>query len=240
MKKRGLTLLELLVVSVMMVLITIGASAAYSAAVRYHTTVLPQREVYRAEQKFESYLRDLIERTFVDTNADTYFIFSVGGNGPASGNSGDRADTMTFTAFGLHSSGAAANSELDFESQNESFGPQGGLAELSLSTTPVGDAADAAGLFLRTQRPADGDETQGGTERVLKENIQTIGFEAWDGLQWINTWDTTAMATPRIPSLVRVTYTLAGDTEETEHVLIVRLPRSDVTADNPVETESGQ
>jgi hypothetical protein len=231
--------LELLVVSVMMALITIAATSAYSAAVRYHTTVIPAREAFRAEEKFESYLRGLIERTMVDTSADTYFIFSVGGNGPVSGNTGDPPDTLTFTALGLPVSGAAANSELDFESRNESFGPQGGLAELNLSTTPVGDAADAAGLFLRTQRPADGDETQGGTERVLKGNIETIGFEAWDGLQWVTTWDTTTMATPRIPSLVRVTYTLNGDVEGTEHSLIVRLPRSDVSAENPVETEGG-
>jgi len=56
------------------------------------------------------------------------------------------------------------NTTDDFETQQTLYGPVGGVSEISLSTTAVGDAGSHTGLFERRQTPSDGDPTQGGTE----------------------------------------------------------------------------
>jgi hypothetical protein len=125
----------------------------------------------------------------------------------------------------------------DFETLNDQYGPQGGVAEIQLSLTPVGQPASSdTGLFLREQRPADSDSSQGGNESLLMPNVTTIQFEFFDGLQWQETWDTITSGSRRIPSAVRVTYQLTG--EDQQRFIIVRLPFSDVTPTNPVTVGS--
>lgn len=233
MNRRGTTLLELLVVIVMVALITVGATAAFSVAVDYHTRAVPERERRAARRQFERSLRDLLERAHVSTDADTFFL--MGTAGAASGStSNEAAESLTFTISGTAISGAALDSTDDFETANASLGPQGGWVEVHLSTTPYGEPGDRDGLFLREQRPADGDPTQGGTERLFFPGLASITFEGFDGFQWTELWDTTAQDEPRLPSAVRVTYTMSDD-EETSYTFLVRVPRSDVTPENPLE-----
>jgi hypothetical protein len=141
-----------------------------------------------------------------------------------------------FTARGERVPSAVLLSQDDFETNNERFGPQGGTAEIAISTTPVGEAGNRTGVFLREQRPADGDETQGGNESVLDPEVTDIRFQFYDGAQWVGDWDTDETGR-RIPAIVRVIYRIAD--EEQDRNLFIKLPLSDVTQDDPVTVGEG-
>jgi hypothetical protein len=217
----------------MLIVIASGAVWSYQMAVAFQTRTLPGRTESLLQKQFEARMSGLLRAAYLspgDGAAPTYFVGiseSQGGNRATSG----LADTLTFTAAGLPISGAYMAAADDFQTLNERFGPQGGLDEISLSTIPVGEAGSTSGPYLRTQSPADGDWTQGGYEQALYTGVTSIGFEFYDGTAWIPEWDTSTMPEPRLPSAIRLTYTLEG--EESSRAMIVRIPLSDVTPENP-------
>jgi hypothetical protein len=127
---------------------------------------------------------------------------------------------------------------LDFPTLNQNIGPQGGTQEISFEMTPVGSPPDAnaTGLFLRVQTPADDDPTQGGNESVFDADVSQITFQFFDGANWQPSWDTTT-ASRRLPAAVWVDYQLTSD--NSDHEFIVTLPNSDVTPTNPVTDQGG-
>ncbi|MDR3689012.1 MAG: prepilin-type N-terminal cleavage/methylation domain-containing protein [Fimbriimonas sp.] len=156
----------------------------------------------------------------------------------SSGSSGGDADTLMFTAIGRKPSASALASTDDFETNNQNFGPQGGVSEFSVSLTPVGDPQGQTGLILRRQTPADQDATQGGYESMLEPDVTHISYEFFDGTNWDSTWDTFQQTgTRRLPNAVRVTYGLTG--EANDRVFIVGIPLSDVTPANPATQTGG-
>jgi prepilin-type N-terminal cleavage/methylation domain-containing protein len=242
MRNRGFTLIELMISLAIMIIIALGATATYEIAVGFQIRELPQRQVYQARERFENRIRALIRSAYLSPGggaAPSYFMAGAGGIGGAAGMQAGSApaDVLTFTATAPAPLGAFLESQNDFETLNEQFGPQGGLAEVSISVTPVGEEAGSrTGPFLRTQRPADGDFTQGGFEELLDANVHALTFEFYDGTAWVPEWDTST--TPRLPAAVRITYT--WQEEDTPRVLIVRLPLSDVTPENPAGIGGGQ
>lgn len=157
-----------------------------------------------------------------------------GGGGGGTGAYGT-PNVMVFTVAGMRLTGAFLASKDDFETNNQNFGPEGGVTEVELSETPVGSGGQGeTGLFLRTQTPSDNDPTQGGNEYNLCSDVSQIGFEFFDGINWDQSWDNRVQtpAPGRLPAAVRITYRLNGDTYD--HVLIVQIPASNVTYLNPV------
>lgn len=157
---------------------------------------------------------------------------------------GSGASSLTFTANGIAPNAAilsptatsqtsdSSSDVSDFETANQNYGPQGGVIEVGLSLTAVGDPQGQTGLFLRIQRPADGDSSQGGTESLLLKDIDLVTFEFYDGQEWQPSWDTSTMTTQRLPAAVRVTY---GMSDGTQHAFVVPIPASDATSTNPVQ-----
>ncbi len=238
MRGRGFTLIELLVAAVMMGFITLAVTSAYVQGIRYSKHAGEARAAEDARIRFEDRVGALLhsaELTTDPTDRFSYFIGQVGNGqtGTAAGNKNNTADTLTFTVIGERLSGAATSSTDDFETVNKNLGPQGGVAEVSLETTPIGDAQNNQGTFIRVQRPADGDPTQGGLETVLDSDVTELGFEFYDGTNWDPTWNTQT-GTRRLPSAVRMTYRINGDDQE--RIVTYRLPLSNVTPDNPVPT----
>ncbi len=237
----GFTLIELVLSMGAMALIAIGAARAYQAIARFETEVLPRREQMGAYRRAEDRLAALVRGAYLSDSGSgtpTYFIGVATGQGVTVPALGDLSDTLTFTSTGLRPRGAYVESTDAFEDLNARFGPQGGIAEISLSSVPVGDPGGREGPYLRIQRPADGDFEQGGTEKVLDADIAGVGFDFWDGTTWVAEWDTSTMPEPRLPAAVRITYSLVGE-EGTTRVLIVRLPLSDVTPENPATIGGG-
>jgi prepilin-type N-terminal cleavage/methylation domain-containing protein len=241
MRRRAFTLIELLVTIAIVGILSAAIARAFGAGVDYVERTEARRVEQEGRARFEDQLSALLRRAGLSTDAtdtSSYFIASVSGGG-GGGTLGGNADTIVFNVRGAPLSGAYLASSDDFETRNERFGPQGGTAEIQLSLTPVGEAGDREGLFIREQRPADGDPTQGGLESVFNDEIRSIGFEFWDGQEWQTTWDTQTQQEPRLPAAIRVSYTFEGDDSNQPRVLIVRLPTSDVTADDPVVEGAG-
>jgi prepilin-type N-terminal cleavage/methylation domain-containing protein len=162
---------------------------------------------------------------------------TAGASATSSGSSGSDADTMMFTIIGRKPSAAALASTDDFETNNQNFGPQGGITECSVSLTPVGDPQGKTGLILRQQIPADQDATQGGYEQIIEPDITHISYEFFDGTNWDSTWNTFEQTTRQLPNAVRVTYGLTG--ESVDHVFIVGVYLSNVTPNAPATNTGG-
>jgi hypothetical protein len=235
----GMTLVELLIAVGVLLLIAIASVAAYGIGVRFQTDELPARRDAARLDRFERKLRSILESGYLSvggTGAPTYFV--AGSGDVLSASTSQPADALTFTATWPPVPGSYMDSRDPFEALNAKFGPVGGLAEVSISATAVGDAGDRAGPYLRVQRPADGDITQGGFEETLDQGVTSVTFEFFDGTAWVTEWDTFSMPEARLPSAIRATYRWRDD-PESDRTLIVRLPLSDVTPENPAAIGGG-
>ncbi|MFM7319897.1 MAG: hypothetical protein ACKO5K_00040 [Armatimonadota bacterium] len=228
----GVTLLELLVALGLSTLLLMALGYAFTTGLGFERSREERRRadlrIDRLEEAFGAWIEGAVLGDAEDTSGSTYFV--------GTSESGDEtlgADQLVLTTTGPPPSLTDRADTADFESRNQSNGAVGGVAEASIATTPVG-STDRTGLFLRTQRPADTDPDQGGTESVLDPNVIAVGFAFHDGTTWTNTWDTRSMTPPRLPSTVRVRYRLTGEEESTFHEVLVPIPRSDVDSANPV------
>lgn len=231
--QRGLTLVELIVALVGMVFIFAALGGSYAAAMSWQERSVAADSRLDDDGRLEKQLTALIQDAYLIPLADDQTSYLIGTN---SQGVGETSDTLTFTRLGPPPASRYLNSdEEDFALLNESYGVQGGLEEVSLSLTPVGSEASSEGLFLRKQRPSDGDATQGGREMLLDEGITALYFEFFDGEQWQTTWDTVTTGPRRLPAAVRITYSLADQTDSRS--LVVRLVNSDATPEDPAVQE---
>lgn len=240
MKRRGISLIELLTVLVIAALLATSLATSFSVAVRYQTQSQAPRDALLQQIAFEERLSGLLSRAYVDedqASVNTYFVGREDGSGTSLGSAGTASTELIFTSTGGSIPGkAVASTETDFDQRNEEVGPVGGIHEVRLGLSAIGEAGDRTGLFLREQTPSDEDIDQGGYESVLDDRVNALTFEFYDGSDWIAEWDT-RIAERRIPAAVRITYTFEGD--ETNHVLVVRLRNSNVTPNNPANATTG-
>lgn len=239
--RRGLTLLELLIVLTLVVILSAAVGYGFIAGLDMQRMSAQRQADQDSAQAMEQRITRMLQGAKLsDDEGDrtTYFV----GETVETGATGDLGcDRIIFTTTAPGVSQAAISSTEDFETQHERFGPQGGIAEISYSMVPTGDAGDRAGLFERIQRPGDGDPTQGGTESLLSERVAQIGFQFWDGTQWVNTWDT-EIGERRLPAAVRVSYILRNEARDSGpdapaggiRVFVVPLLSSDVDSLNPL------
>jgi type II secretory pathway pseudopilin PulG len=221
-------------------LVVIGIMLILSVAISYAFVGGIDIQRRTTERQNERTQLDAMERRLVelvrgakllsDVNDTTTYFFGL--------QTGDEAGMgcgrITFSTTAPGVSLSALNDQDDFETQNQKLGPTGGIAEVSLGITAVGDSGDRAGLFERLQRPSDGDPERGGFESVLAPEVDSIGFQFWDGTQWVDTWDTTA-GERRLPAAVRISYTVVNGRDDEVHVVIAPIPQSDVDANNPLQ-----
>lgn len=232
-RQRAITLIELLMVLVMTSILAAAVGYAFVAGLDLERAQARRQTQRSAQERFEQRVTRLLEGAKLDEDSNdrlSYFVAET-----IEGDEDFGADRITFTTTADSFRLEAQESEEDFETQHTDNGPVGGLAELSLSTTPVGDAGDRTGLFERLQRPSDGDPEQGGTETLLAAQIVRIGFQFYTGESWVSTWDTRTTER-RLPAAVQVSYLVDGEPEGAVHRFIVPLPASDVDAANPANT----
>lgn len=239
MRRRGLTLVELMVAVAITALIAASAGQATFVALKHQASAKAYRTASTRDAQFEDKLRRLISSACLSTVTTDPASYYIGGD--ATGDTDSNLQTsgagLVFTALGNRLPAEYVTSQDDFETLNATYGPQGGLTEISISQSAIGNAPVSTGIFLRKQIPADGDSTQGGFESSLDSDIESISFEFYNGETWDLSWDTTTMDTPRLPAAVRVTYSrtsVPGD-----HIFVVRIPLSDVTPADPLTTSTG-
>lgn len=248
-----MTLFELIISMGILLLVGIAATSSFNAAVLFQTEVRPRMEEADRSRVVESKLREYLAGAYLGqastqqtgsgttntaSTAATYFIAQATGESNWTAGLGDLSDTLVFTSIGVGHSSSYDAAEDEFAALNELYGPQGGVLEVAFEASPVGDAGDLTGPFLRTQRPADGDPTQGGWEQTADAALVGLNFEFWDGTTWVQEWDSSQMQPPRLPAAVRVYYELAEETGVVRS-FVVRLPHSDVTPTNPAATMGG-
>ena len=231
-RRSGVTLVELLVVLALMTVLTGAVGYGFVAGLDMQRVHAARQAEQDRTEATELRITRLLQGAKLAANAadtTTYFV------GVATTDADDLGcDQLTFTTTAPGVPPVARLSEDDFETQHLARGAVGGVAEVSLSMTPAGDAGDRTGLFERVQRPSDGDPTQGGTEAVLSDEVERIGFQFWDGLQWVTVWDTQA-GVRRLPAAVMVSYVPVGAADsDPPRVFVVPLPASDVDEQDPV------
>jgi prepilin-type N-terminal cleavage/methylation domain-containing protein len=257
-RNAGLTLIELLITVAIMALLAAAVAAAFVAGLDAERTGARRRDAQRPTATVERRITALLLGAKLGTSATDRTTYFVGDNvgdtlGPVGatgsgvpnpggtlGGDGDMGcSRLTFTTAADDVPMRARDDADDFETQQTKNGPVGGIAEVEWATTPLGDAGDKTGLYQRLQRPSDGDPSQGGTETLLDAQIDQIGFQFWNGTDWVTTWDTINGTQRRLPAAVRVQYTLSGEPKGTPHAFVVPIPASDVTAQNPLTTAPG-
>ena len=237
-RTRGITLVEVMIVSVIFSAMIIASMTAFSNTVDYDKRLKDSRAAEIGSYDFEAKLAGIIRQATLSTGADDPNSYFIGSDGPVlEGDPGSDANTLTFSVVGTRLPYSTLGFQDEFESGNETLGPQGGVAEVTISMTPTCDPGGRSGLFIREQRPADGDPSQGGEERLLEEGMEEFSLEFFDGIDWITSWDTRSQTTRRLPAAVRITYRKVGFNDL--RTLTVRLPNSDVTPDNPLEETTG-
>ncbi len=251
MKRSGFTLIELLLALAGTVVITAAVLNTYSTAVKVGPAIQAGQSTIDEKILFQDKVTDILTHVYVKNNGatialtaggqSTYFTTDpqvsansglAGGGNAGSNSAGASGSTLVFTALGEPTNQAALKDPSnDFTQQNQIRGPQGGMIEYSISLNAVGSAGDKKGIFMRMQRPADADPTQGGDEWLALPDIDSLLFEFWDGTTWQQSWDTTTQTPIRLPAAVRVTYAKGSDTPT---VFVVQLPLSDATPADPV------
>lgn len=232
-RSAGITLIELLVSVFVVATLTAGLTRAFVFAASYTDHAAAARSADAKIRNLEDRLTALLRSATLSSDATDTSSYFLAGTQDQIGAAAAQVDSLTFTVSGDRIPGTVLESTDDFEQLNQTAGPQGGLKEVSLSLTPVGDAPTSQGLYLREQRPADGDPTQGGYETLLDPDVVEFSYQFFDGQNWVDTWDTLS-GERRLPAAVEVTYRLRD--EDATRTLLVRLPLSDATADNPVVT----
>jgi len=240
--RRGVTLIELLIVLVITAILASALGYAFTAEMTMQRVEESRRADLDRSDATERRIARLLQGAKLAGAAapgaaptggqSTYF------QGTTEGGASDLGcDRLTFTTTAPALPLATLDGTDDFETQQGARGPVGGLAEVSLSVTAVGDPGGRVGLFERIQRPSDGDPTQGGTESLVDAQVSRIGFQFWDGGHWVTSWE--AASPPRLPQAVRVSYTLRGRPESDVRVFDVPVPASDVDAQAPQNTGVG-
>jgi hypothetical protein len=224
-RRRGLALMEVVVASLVSAIIVGAISTAYGFAVHHELNFEKPRQDFESVAFFEDRIRNLLSKAVFTDNAEqsTFFV------GDSVSGSSSYADRLMFTIAGMRPNGTIVDSsETDFGTRNQSFGPVGGVTEVELSTTPVGESGNLQGLFIRKQTPADNVQDSGGYESLLSDQVSEVGFEFWDSVDWLPTWDSTSDG--RLPTAVRVHYYLTSEPDQ-EHIFVVRIPNAQGSAD---------
>ena len=225
----GFTLLELLIVLAMSAVISGALVFAFTETITIQRAHEQARAVQDQTASMERELTTMIEGAELSpTTTDTTSYF-IGTNDSGGSSLGCDRLTITTTAPGVPI--ASLYSTDDFPTQQTEYGPFGGLSEYSFGTSPVGSPGDHTGLFERIEHPSDGDPTQGGMESDLDSDVVQMGFQFWDGLEWVSAWDTQT-GTRVLPQAVQVSYILKGDTGNTPHVFVVPVLASTVNSQN--------
>lgn len=221
MKRRGITFIEVVIAAAFTAIIVGAIGVAFSLTIRHEMNFRGPREDFESRLHLESRIKDLLSHVYLSSDSNDQETYLVAGN-PSDLEVSSTTPGLTFTILGTRPLSAALENTTDeFDTRNQTYGPTGGLTEVSLSTTPVGDAGGLQGLFLRIQAPADEDTTQGGYETLLSEQVASIRFEFLDGTEWVTEWDTTIDR--RLPAEIRVYYTVQND-PDTENIIDVRIP----------------
>jgi hypothetical protein len=92
---------------------------------------------------------------------------------------------------------------------------------------------ERTGLFQRVQRPADGDPTQGGREWLLDPQIDRVGFQFFNGTDWVDEWDTILGRRQTASGRRAGELCPQGDAGGCVRSFVVTLPASDVDSLNP-------
>lgn len=236
-REAGLTLIELLVAMGIGGIVVAASAVAFRAGVDHLYFSQRVLQTEQSKSDWTSGLRQSLSCAAISSDANDTKSFFIASSDEASSDLG--ATRITFTSSYSYLPGGSLSAELTFDDVHDTYGPLGGLAEYSYGTVATGDAGNATGMFERIQRPVDADPLQGGFESLVSADVSEIGFQFWDGSEWLSEWDTRS-GTRRLPAAVKVQYRLTDESTDQLHQFVVIIPNSDVTASNPITQGASQ
>jgi len=235
--RAGLTLIEVLVAMGIGGIVVAASAVAFRAGVDHLYFSQRVLQTEQSKSDWTSGLRQSLSCALISSDANDTKSFFIASSDDASSDLG--ATQITFTSSFANIPGGSLGTELTFDDVHDTYGPLGGLAEFSYGTVATGDAGTATGLFERVQRPVDADPLQGGFESLVSAVVSEIGFQFWNGSEWLTEWDTRS-GTRRLPAAVKVQYRLTDESTDQLHQFVVIIPNSDVTSANPVTQGASQ
>ena len=200
MSRRGLTLMELIVAIVVVSVITAATTGVVGRALASaERSELRERALARADLAASRVALDLVSLV---RHGDLFFVKLALDSGVIGDN---QADTLTF--FGM------PQSQARYEATGVGAGAlsEGSEYEVAFRIAGVGGAAggndlrmspgDAGVLWRRLDPGPDGAWDGGGVVLPVSDGIESLGFSAFDGQDWFDTWDSDDRG---IPHAVRV------------------------------------
>jgi prepilin-type N-terminal cleavage/methylation domain-containing protein len=227
----GMTLIEVLVAMGIGGIVVAASAVAFRAGVDHLYFSQRVLQTEQSKSDWTSGLRQSLSCAQLSTDTNDTKSFFIASSDDATSDLG--ATRITFTSGYSYIPGGSLGADLTFDDVHDTYGSLGGLAEFSYGTVATGEAGDATGMFERVQRPVDADPLQGGFESLISSDISEVGFQFWDGSQWLSEWDSRS-GTRRLPAVVKVLYRLTDESTEQLHQFVVVIPTSDVTTSNPV------
>ena len=153
-KRQGVTFLELILAMMMAAVLAGALTFAFGAEIRTQQLTEAREATSDRTDALDRQLTRLIRAARLSsTTTDTNTYFS--GTTDSGGSTGMGCNRLTFTTSAPGVPMAAQASTDDFATQQSEWGPTGGLAEVSLGTSPVGNAGGRTGLFERLQQPSE-------------------------------------------------------------------------------------
>ena len=188
-RRRGFTMLELLLAMGMMAMISLMLYSSFVTAFRARTSATTQTRAARQA----AITLDMLEQEFQSVMAGNGSLIGPF-VGYALGTGGGQADSVSFYAAGRES----------VIRQDDPLAEGMRQVELALSTSTSGTAS----LVRRVRRNLLAPALAEPEEEILAQNVTVFSVTYFDGESWHDEWDSTLPETPGLPVAVQLTIEL--------------------------------
>lgn len=255
-KRPGFTLIEMLAALTLMAVIAGGMTLAFGTSLRAATTIRDRAERSDERRALVTRLKADLQGVWVRPGSETTWFRGVDAGGLGS-STGSQGDALVLTTARPISPEILASDTAETTPSR----PQSDVAEVSWQLET--DAGGSLALVRRERTPPDPEIEivldTAVVPTVLARGITDFNVRYFDGVEWLDTWDTTTPetageettdATPvGLPRAVEVTLFLAdprgrgnagamvraGDADEPRLTLVVALPGAEDAAGQGIE-----
>lgn len=219
--RRGLTVVELIVASVIGVMVVGATLSSVSALLRVRTRSTARQEAFaRADAAASLIALDLVSTTRSEDLANCMVLITSGGSSPF------ESDELLLMSTAIK------------PVRGEDDGPEGEVYEVQYRLAAAGKAT---AMWRRCDPGMDDYPDAGGIAAPVTLGVRSLSFQAYDGTNWLDDWNSDVDG---LPHAVRVAVVAASDDGQAvatvrRVVAIDRVPIPPETVDTSQQPASG-